>query len=156
MKDRLRFTGEWPPASLLNQYPNWEYAIDEEDVDGQDETTIRPETQQDVISENTAYTAATAKQADGTERTAIAAIVAGRIDAVDVFINDRDAWRIGRKGDEWEPFIETWLPENERMPHVRLSDEAVFPLSIETLLASEKTGRALTENIGRGGQPTNG
>jgi hypothetical protein len=148
MTEKLRFTGDWPPASLLTQYPNWEYALDEEDVEGQDETTIRPESEQKMITENTAYTAARAKQADGTERMAIAAIVGGRIDAVDVFINDRDAWRIGRNGDKWEPFIQTWLPENERMPHVLLSDTSIFPLRVATLVPTDDSGHPLTVEIG--------
>ena len=147
MTERLRFTGDWPPVSLLTQYPNWEYALDEEDVEGQDETTIRPESQQKVITENTAYTAARAKQTDGTERMAIVAIVGGRIDAVDVFINDCDAWRVGRNGDKWEPFIQTWIPENERMPHVLLSETSIFPLRVATLLPIEDSGNSLTAEI---------
>jgi len=147
MKEGLRFTGEWPAASLLERYPNWEYALDEEDVEGQDETTIRPESQQKLVTENTAYTAAKATLANGTERMAIAAIIAGRIDAIDVFINDRDTWRVGRNGDEWEPFIQTWLLESDRMPHVLLSDRAVFPLRVETLLPSEESGHILAEII---------
>ena len=39
---RLRFTGEWPPPGVWLQYPNWEYALDEEGAPGHDETTLRP------------------------------------------------------------------------------------------------------------------
>lgn len=147
MTEKLRFTGEWPPASILTRYPNWEYALDEEGVEGQDETTLRPESQQAMITENTAYTAASANQADGTHRMAIVAIISGQIDAVDVFTNDRDAWRMGRNGNKWEPFIQTWLPEDERMPHVFLSDTNIFPLRVATLLPAEETGQPLTEEI---------
>lgn len=147
MTEKLRFTGEWPPASILTKYPNWEYALDEEGVEGQDETTIRPEFQQKMITENTAYTAASVRQADGIERMAIVAIIGGRIDAVDVFINDSDAWRIGRNGNKWEPFIQTWLPDSERMPHVLLSDSSIFPLHVATVLPYENTEEPLTEKI---------
>ncbi len=121
--------------------------MDEEDVEGQDETTIRPEAQQKVISGDTAYTAAAAKQEDGTDRMAIVAIIGGKIDAVDVYVSERDAWRVGRNGDKWEPFIQSWLPESQRMPSVSLDDNAIFPLQVKTLLPEQQTGRPLSEEI---------
>jgi hypothetical protein len=147
MAEKLRFTGEWPPMRVLKAYPNWEYALDEEGVEGQDETTIRPEAQQNVISGDTAYTAAEARQADGTERRAIVAIVGGRIDAVDVYVTEVDTWRVGRVGDRWEPFLQSWLPESQRMPCVSLSDTTIFPLRVTTVLPEQPTGRPLSEEI---------
>jgi hypothetical protein len=35
----LRFTGDFPPLDVLERLPNWENALDEEDVEGQDETS---------------------------------------------------------------------------------------------------------------------
>lgn len=147
MTEKLRFTGVWPPLQIAKKYPNWEYALDEEDVKGQDETTIRPEAQQIAISDDTAYTMARAKQADGTDRMAIVAIVGGGIVAVDVYINARDAWRVGKNGDKWEPFIQTWLPEKDRMPFVSLNDAGIFPLRVTTILPADETGRPLEEQI---------
>lgn len=147
MNEKLRFTGDWPPLDILRQYPNWEYAIDEEDVEGQDETTIRPESQQNAITNATAFTAARSRQADGTERMAIMAIIAGRIESIDVFTNDRDAWRVIWNGDEWEPFIQDWLPEDERMPYVFLSENAIFPMHVETLLPLAETGYPLIAEV---------
>jgi hypothetical protein len=51
----LRFTGEWPPQSLWSKYPNWEYALDEEDEPGQDETTLRPSENQSNIDDDVAF-----------------------------------------------------------------------------------------------------
>ena len=49
----LRFTGEWPPVELWAEQPNWEYALDEEDVQGQDETTLRPAADSSVVGPDT-------------------------------------------------------------------------------------------------------
>lgn len=88
MDERYRFTGEWPPVSLLQRFPNWEYALDEEEVDGQDETTIRPEEQQTRISANTAYTGAKAHFADGRILDAIVEALSGDIRMVVVLLDD--------------------------------------------------------------------
>ena len=39
---KLRYTGCLPPPEVLAEFANWVFAVDEEDVEGQDETTIRP------------------------------------------------------------------------------------------------------------------
>jgi hypothetical protein len=56
----LRYTGENPPADVLARFPNWEFALDEEGIEGQDETTLRPADIQTRITEDIAATAADA------------------------------------------------------------------------------------------------
>jgi hypothetical protein len=58
MKNHLRFTEAWPPIAVLVDYPNWVYALDEEGKPGQNETTIKPETQQLYVSQETCFTVA--------------------------------------------------------------------------------------------------
>jgi hypothetical protein len=134
MTDRLRYTGCWPPAHILSQYPNWIFALDEEGVEGQDETTIKPETQQSYISEETCFTAAEAKQADTSVRTAIVRLEELLPSAVDVF-DGRDWWSVQRGlSKKWEAVNEDWLPKDERRPNVSLSDQRLFPLVVQSKL----------------------
>jgi len=58
--------------------------LDEEGVEGQDETTIRPQPEQGSITVDTAFTAGTVTQADGTVRDPILSVMDGQIVAVDV------------------------------------------------------------------------
>ena len=41
-----RYTGEWPPLKVLEEIFNWDYALGEEHIKGQDETTLKPERNQ--------------------------------------------------------------------------------------------------------------
>jgi hypothetical protein len=143
MRKKYRYTGEWPPLHVLNEFPNWEYALDEEGIEGQDETTIRPELEQNHITRNTVFTAGKVTQADGSAREAILTLINGDIDAVDIFINETDCWRVYRTPSGWQPFEEDWLPENQRMPVVLLTDSSVFPLHVRSVLTMGGTGKPL-------------
>lgn len=135
MAKSLRYTGCWPPLDVLEKYPNWVLAIDEEGEPDQDETTIKPEDQQVFISNETGFTSATVTLANGMAASGVLTFVDGRIDAIDVF-NGHDWWRVrGNNGQEdWTPFVETWLPEEQRRPAVSLSDSLLFPLRITSRL----------------------
>lgn len=60
-----RFTGCPPPAELLLRLPNWEFALDEEGVNGQDEYTLRPAVEQGFLSGETTATAVEGRDANG-------------------------------------------------------------------------------------------
>jgi hypothetical protein len=84
--DSLRFTRENPPQHFLARFPNWEFALDEESVDGQDETTIRPEAQQSCIANVTAYTVGVIHFANDLEMPAFIAIIGGRPESFWVYL----------------------------------------------------------------------
>jgi len=134
-----RYTGEWPPLDVLRKYPNWEHALDEESVEGQDETTTRPENKQAYITKNTAFTAGKVVQADSTVRDAILEVINGEIYSVDVFIDRIKTWRVVRLPAGWQPFDQNWLPEEERMPVVSFKDTSIFPLHVSSVLPFKKT-----------------
>src|SRR6516225_7420554 len=77
MAKKLRYTGDWPPPKVLQRYPNWEMAYEEEGMDGQDETTIRPQAEQTVIDLETVHTAADVWLADGRTYPAIVTVAFG-------------------------------------------------------------------------------
>ena len=134
MKNRHRYTGCWPPPTVLGIYPNWVFALDEEDEDGQDETTIKPESQQLYVSEETSFTAADITLASGTTRTGILTLDGTIPSAGDVF-DGRDWWTVQRgPGTKWEAVRETWIPEDQRRPTVSLNDREIFPLNAHTRL----------------------
>ena len=142
----LRYTGDWPPAAVLAQYPNWVFALDEENEEGQDETTIKPEDQQLYISEETSFTAANATQANGIMKTAIIRMEDTVPSAIDVL--DGTQWWSVQSGvsKKWEAVNETWLPEKERRPSISLGDRDIFPLVIKSKL-SRSDGRILMLSI---------
>jgi hypothetical protein len=53
----VRVTGKSPSPVQLKQWPNWSVCSDEEDQEGQDETTLRPDTEQTAIGPKTILTA---------------------------------------------------------------------------------------------------
>lgn len=145
MVKKKRFTGEFPPLEILNKYANWEFALGEEHIDGQDETTLRPANEQAYISENVAYTAAVATFASGLKRPALIEIFTGTPNGINVFKNDDEVWRIcyDYLEKKWIPFIEYWLPERERGLTVSMSDKTVFPLVIESRLPYKRKGKPI-------------
>jgi hypothetical protein len=156
MEKKIRLTGEWPSLEFLAKYPNWEYALDEEGEEGQDETTIRPASNQTSIDEGTAYTAGTAFLSDGRSLPAILVIFHHPLHcpSVNVLTNDNDAWRLefNRDSNCWEPFVETWRPEAERSPSVCIGDPKVFPLVVKSVLPVKSSGRVLSFAILRDGR----
>lgn len=141
-ENKLRFTGEWPPVIYWGEYPNWTYALDEEGVPGQDETTLKPSGQQTVIDESVAYTTGIARLASGRELPALLEIIDSEVWGVDVFINEKTSWRIFYEisSNHWKCFIQDWLPPDQRMPSVSLGDRNVFPLTITSRLPKGNNG----------------
>ncbi|HLJ88000.1 MAG TPA: hypothetical protein VKZ53_14355 [Candidatus Angelobacter sp.] len=134
MQNHLRYTGCWPSLDVLIQYPNWVFIFDEENAEGQDETTIKPEDQQSRISEETCFTTADATLADGRIKTAIIRLDENQPSALDVF-DEGDWWSVQqRSGKNWETVDEIWLPEKERRPTVSLNDQGIFPLIAKSRL----------------------
>ncbi|MCR4415583.1 MAG: hypothetical protein NUV77_24490 [Thermoguttaceae bacterium] len=151
MSNGVRITGDNPSPELLEKYPNWEYALDEEDVPGQDETTLRPAENQSLITEDVAFTAATVWLNDGRECPAIIELCRG-VAGVQFFLDGR-WYRLVRCVDRfeqferWEPFVEDWLPEEERSPSVSLSDQAFFPLRFSSRLPYYPTSLPIRTRI---------
>jgi hypothetical protein len=143
MSSPLRLTGENPTPELLKKHPNWEYALDEEEVDGQDETTLRPAEVQSAIVEYVCKTAATAWLNNGCECPAIIELVDG-VGGAQFYFEGR-WYQIIRWTDQygqfvrWEPYVENWLSEDERTPSFRLTDEKFFPLHFASHLPYHQT-----------------
>lgn len=140
---KLRFTGEWPPPVLWAQFPNWEYALDEEGERDQDETTLRPcEERQFVIEFG--FTAGDVEQANGGRLPALLAMN-GDADGVTAFTSDTGGWSVERLGKpaRWVCIVQEWLPEAERAPSVSFEDSTVFPLLFRSRLPRRQSGRPL-------------
>jgi hypothetical protein len=152
MSSKVRITGDNPSPSLLEQYPNWENALDEEDEEGQDETTLRPSENQSVIVQYVSFTAATVWLNDGRECPAIIEMIYD-VEGLQFYLED--IWyRIVRRSDRtgkferWEPYVEYWIPEAERnSPPLLLNDEKVFPLRFASRLPFYKTSSLIRIKI---------
>ena len=141
MPKPLRYTGDWPPPEVLRHYPNWVFAYDEEGEEGHDETTVKPEDQQLLISRETQVTAGTLLLADGRTLPAIVCIESGSPIGVSAF-EERWTWSVWRdhRRAPWRPATQDYLPESQRLPSVSLSDSRVFPLRFATVLPRESGG----------------
>ncbi len=148
MAKELRYTGCWPPAAVLERYPNWVFALDEEGDENQDETTLKPESQQTYISDETDFTSGLAILADGTKRTAILSICDDFLDAV--YVQNGTEWWGARKGANglWAVIEETWLPQAKRNQLASLSDANLFPAKVVSHL-ERGDGRRLEVTIPR-------
>jgi hypothetical protein len=145
MAKPLRYTGCWPPVDILDEYPKWVLATDEEGEPDQDETTIKPENQQAFISDETDFSVAFVSLANGTTARGVLSFINGKVDAVDVF-DGRDWWRIRSERGGWISFADTWVPAEQRRPSVSLSDENLFPAQVNSRLPG-RSGMAVTFTI---------
>lgn len=129
---KLRFTGEWPPIELWAKYPNWDYALDEESEPGQDETTLKPATNQTFIGEYIAFTAGEVIQANGIKIPALIEVIDSKAIGIIGFINKQDGWMIREIGNppHWKCIIEDWLDEKDRGPSVTFNDKEIFPITV--------------------------
>lgn len=141
---RIRITGDFPSLELLERFPNWENALDEEGIEGQDETTIRPAKDQSLIGEYVPFTAGTVWLNDGRECQAVIEMI-DDVSAIQFYL-DRFWFRVirwnGQAGHSvgWEPYIEDWLPEDQRSnPGFSLADAKLFPLRFASRLPFYKT-----------------
>lgn len=152
----IRFTGEWPPPELLTEYPNWENALDEEGVDGQDETTIRPADDQSRIGEYVAFTVGKVSLADQRELVAIVELGMDGVVGLNVLLN-HEWFYLTRSVDkfnqflEWKPIVEDWLPEKERSPSLDVTDSSIFPLQFVSRLPYYATSKQIKLVITLGG-----
>ena len=130
----FRYTGDFPPTNVLEEFPNWEYALDEEGDQGQDETTIRPAVEQTFIGPSAAYVSGSAIQADGTRIIVMLALIREAIQGVTALLNNEWSWEIQKIGQPavWRSNTFDWIPAESRPPSVSLSDANIFPLTVES------------------------
>lgn len=122
---KLRYTGAWPPPEVLARYPNWEMAYEEEGVEGQDETTLRPqEEEQTMITGDTVHTAGDVWLADGRTYPAIITVFLGPPEACS-FHDGKRWWAI-------KEFRKKWGSHGEKS--VDMNNKSIFPLRLRTRL----------------------
>jgi hypothetical protein len=140
---RHRFTGAWPPPALWAQFPNWEHALDEEDVPDQDETTLRPASEQRFVIDY-GFSAADVDLANGSRLPALLSMNGG-VDGLTAFASDADGWSVTRLGvpPRWVCTVQDWLPEKQRSPSVTFSDPSVFPLRVRSRLPTKESGKPM-------------
>lgn len=148
MPKPLRYTGDWPPPEILREYPNWICAWDEEGEEDQDETTLKPEDEQSMITAATIHTASDVVLADGRSFAAIISLASGAPESFDY--HDGSTWvrcRQDYKTKRWVPFDQNWLPPERRMPTVDFADSRTFPLRLSTRLPHAETGEPVRLEI---------
>ncbi len=148
MAKALRYTGDWPPPDVLHDYPNWVCAWDEEGEEDQDETTLKPEDVQTVITKETIHTAGDVHCADGRRFPAIITLPGGDLESFD--FHDGIDWvrcRQDYQTKKWGPFDQSWLPVEQRMRTVDLADKNTFPLRLSTRLPLGASGEPMQLEI---------
>ncbi len=129
----LRFTGRLPTEAALRQFPNWEFALEEEGLPDQDETTLRPADEQARIEWETACTAATATTPDGTE---LMVILRGDGMSMHSEVSGVDGIHVFRAGRVYdiELFPGAWRPEDGTQERLLFFDPEMVPLRITSVL----------------------
>lgn len=155
MSKPLRYTGDWPPPNILHEYPNWICAWDEEGEEDQDETTLKPEDRQDIITEDTIHTAGDVLFASGQKFPAIISMPSGRADDFS-YHNGKDWIRCLFDGriHRWIPFDQDWLPPERRAPTVDFLNLSLFPIRLSSRLSCAKTGKPFQVTIHADGTET--
>jgi hypothetical protein len=129
----LRFTGRLPTEAAMRQFPNWEFALEEEGLPDQDETTLRPGEDQSVIDWDTACTAAIATTPNGTE---LMVILRGDGMSMHSEVSGVDGLHVLRGGRTYEVelFPGAWRPEEGTTEPLRFFDPEMVPLRITSVL----------------------
>lgn len=103
-----RLTGRQPSAALLRKWPNWRHCLGEEDEDGQDEATIRPDGEQSVIGPETSCTAFELSTTDGRRFPGFARaadaddLAKGHLEVL-YARGLRRPWQVVMSPDQWKP-----------------------------------------------------
>jgi hypothetical protein len=137
-----RYTGEFPPIEVIDQFPNWDYALDEEGEPGQDETTIRPQSEQSFVTDDTAFTAVDVWLASTEQFVGIAEVLSCSVEGIEV-LEPTGSWRVffHRPSRTWRAFTQDWLPQEDRCRSVPLTDTRAFPMRFATRLPAVATGK---------------
>jgi hypothetical protein len=142
-----RFTGENPPMRLWSRFPNWELALDEEGLPGQDETTIRPSVNQATIGPDVCFTAGDAALADGSTVPALLCMAMGQLDQVYVYHNppEEHCWLVSVDplSQGWVAMNQDWLLKQAGMLRVPVGDRSVFPVTLTSRLPLERSGEPI-------------
>jgi len=85
----VRYTDSLPPQDTIEARPNWVHAYGEEGRPGQDETTIRPQGREDVITADTDYTVGDVWLDDDSSLVALMRVSGSRIKQLDIYDGDR-------------------------------------------------------------------
>jgi len=112
MGSRLRYTGKNPSIEVLATYPNWTNAYDEEGLEGQDETTLKPENVQTQITDETTFTAGDIEFADARTLPVLISVTFGEVTGFHVYADPESPylsydekwsmWSIWSQGDPAE------------------------------------------------------
>lgn len=133
---KFRFTGTLPTKRAVERYPNWILALDEEGLPGQDETTLRPDDDQEKISKYTMGTAVVAVGPDGKQQ-------------LGLLYGYMDLWHGPEQADWLHIFrgarrldiklkAKFWWPD-ETASTLHYNDFAELPLRITSALPSAKS-----------------
>jgi hypothetical protein len=131
--NKYRYTGEWAPIEVLEKFSNWDYALDEEDIEGQDETTIKPQENQKEIDSTTCASVADIDLPSGERIHGIIVLVDKSILFVDFLFNEQ-WYRIEKRNDVWVTLYEEWLPIERRAPKIDMTDKRFFPMHVVSRL----------------------
>ncbi len=157
MAERFRFTGESPPPSLLDRFPNWQNAYDEEGMPGQDESTLRPADNQSTIDDEISCTAADAILADGRKLPALLEVLCGEAWVVYVYPEPPSAktWalRFDTPSQGWAAMNEKWFLQGEEDLPVPLNDPGVFPIRATSRLPLKRSNEKIRVVIAKPPQP---
>ena len=147
MNDHFRFTGENPPPHLWVRYPNWQYALEEETEEGQDETTLRPADNQQTIDDDVAFTAGDALLSNGTSLSALLGVLSGELGWIYVYPDAQrdECWvlRYDVPSSQWVAMNDDWFVQGEGILLVPLEGDGVFPLRVTSRLPLQQTGQSI-------------
>jgi hypothetical protein len=147
---QLRFSGWHIPLEHWDEHPCWEFALNEEGREGQDETTMRP-CDEPLITEDTDAAAGYAIGANGKRFPAMVALqhpdrnsakgvmiyVEGKFDGRKAELGmRRGVWRERTQAPSWFP---TWTNAK--------SETGLLPVRIVTLAADKRTGTPMSFTV---------
>ena len=148
---RLRFSGWHIPFEYRDQYPCWENALDEEGLEDQDESTLRP-CAKPIITDATAVAAALAVTADGRQLPAMIVLNFDRRAATNVIIHiDADfegrVVEVSGRQDNWVEYATKpgWYPAWTSA----IAEPGLLPLKLATLASAQRTGTPISFEIAR-------
>lgn len=151
MEERFRFTGENPPPKLWRRFPNWQNAYEEETLDEQDETTLRPADNQESIDDEVSLTAGDVTFANGLSASALLEVLCGEVSAVHVYPDPSQerCWIVTFHvpSNRWQAENDDWFLKTPGVLRVPVGNADLFPMRVTSRLVVQRSGEKIEFQI---------
>lgn len=131
-----RYTGVLPPIDVIQSFTTWEFCLDEEGVEGQDESTIRPQDTSGILTCETNACSVRIQLANGLVTYGLIWMSDYNIESMRFHMNQSYAWLVKEfECPQWTTSERKWGTALGGIS-LDLREDTVFPMKVTLLCAN--------------------